>query len=114
MEAFLGTSPAVFFGLTVVVMGFAAFMTGQAVANTWRPPWLAVVYCLLLGLAARFLTYALFQGRLLSVGVIADVAVLVAIGLMAWRLAHVACMVRQYPWLYERRGLWTYRQKPPP
>jgi len=60
MEPYLGTSAAVFFVLTVCVMGFAAFMTGQALANTWRPAWQVVVYCVLLGLVDRFLSFALF------------------------------------------------------
>ena len=29
MESLLGTTPGVFLGVTVCVMGFAAFMTGQ-------------------------------------------------------------------------------------
>ncbi len=32
-----------------------------------------------------------------------------AIGLIACRLAHVAKMVEQYPWLYERATPWSYR-----
>jgi hypothetical protein len=37
MESLLGTTLPVFIGMTVFVMGFAAFMTGQALANTWQP-----------------------------------------------------------------------------
>ncbi len=40
----------VFLGLTIVVMGFAAYMTGKALANTWKPLWQLFLYCLLLGL----------------------------------------------------------------
>ena len=113
MESFLGTSLPVFIGLTVIFMGFAAFMTGQAVAGTWRPVGQVYAYCFLLGLATRFLTYALFQGQLLSLtGLIADVVVLTAIGLLAYRVTHVAKMVSQYPWLYRRRGLWGYEEIP--
>ena len=25
--------------VTAIIVGFAAFMTGQALANTWRPAW---------------------------------------------------------------------------
>jgi hypothetical protein len=39
MESLLGTTLPVFIGMTVFVMGFAAFMTGQALANTWQPAW---------------------------------------------------------------------------
>ena len=115
MQQILGTTIPVFITMTVFVMGFAAYMTGQALANTWRPVWQVVVYCVLLGLADRFLTFALFDGELLSFsGFLFDTAVLVAIGLIAFRLTHVARMVSQYPWLYERVGLWTYRRRAGP
>ena len=105
METVLGTTPGVFLGVTVFVMGFAAFMTGQALAGTWKPAWQAVLYCLLLGFADRFLVFSLFEGELLSLtGYLVDAAVLVAIGLVAYRLAQARMMVSQYPWLYRRSG----------
>ena len=59
MESMLGTSLGVFIGITVIVMGFAAYMTGQALGNTWKPAWHAVVYGILLGFADRFLPIGL-------------------------------------------------------
>jgi hypothetical protein len=115
MEALLGTGLGVYFGLTVCLMGFAAFMTGQATAITWKPAWHALGYTLLLGFADRFLAYALFDGRLLSVpAYLIDTATLAAIALLAWRLARVRKMVSQYPWLYERAGLFSWRSRTPP
>ncbi len=112
MEEILGSKIPVFVGLTVVIMGAIAFMTGQAVAATWRPVWQAVLYCFLLGLLDRFLTSGLFGGRgLLVSGFIIDTAVLIGIGLIAYRLTRVRKMVTQYPWLYERAGIWRYRAK---
>ena len=112
MEEILGSRIPVFIGLTVVIMGAIAFMTGRAVAATWRPVWQAVLYCFLLGLLDRFLTSGLFGGRgLLVSGFIIDTAVLVGIGLIAYRLTYVAKMVTQYPWLYERTGIWSYRAR---
>lgn len=112
MEGLLGTSPAVFFTVTVVVMGFAAFMTGQALANTWKPVWQTVLYCLLLGFGARFLIFSLFEGTLLSLsGYLIDSAVLVVIGLFAYRLTQARKMASQYPWIYERTGLLGWREK---
>ena len=112
MESLLGTTPAVFVLVTVVVMGFAAFMTGQALAATWKPLWQVVFYCLLLGLGARFLIYSLFGGTLLSLsGYLADAAVLVALGLFAFRLTRVRKMTSQYPWIYERAGLLGWRER---
>lgn len=114
MQSILGTSVGVFLGITVGLMGFAAFMTGQALANTWKPTWHAVVYAILLGFADRFLTFALFEGELLSLsGYLVDTAVLVAIILLAFRITQVRKMVSQYPWLYERVGLFGWRQKGP-
>ena len=112
MQALLGNGPGVFLGVTVCLMGFAAFMTGRAIALTWKPGWHAAGYACLLGLADRFLAFALFGGQLLSLSAyLVDTAVLVAIALLSHRLARVRKMVEQYPWLYERAGLLDWREK---
>ena len=112
MQDILGTSLPVFIGVTVVLMGFASFMTGQALANTWRPMWQVVPYCVLLGGADRFLTWGLFQGELLLLsGYVADTLVLIAISLFAYRLTLTHKMVTQYPWIYERAGVLSWREK---
>ena len=114
METFFDFDLGVFIGMTVCVMGFAAYMTGQAVANTWKPAWHALAYAGLLGLVDRFLVYSLFEGELLSlVGYVIDTAVLGAIALAAFRISQVRRMVQQYPWLYVRTGLFTWREKSP-
>ena len=106
---FLDAPLSVFIGLTVFGMGFAAFMIGQAVAATWKPAGHAVAYVLLLGLGDRFLTFALFQGKLLSpTGYLADTGALVAIALVAYRINLARRMVSQYPWLYRRAGLFNW------
>jgi len=115
MASLLGNSFAVYFGLTLCLMGFAAFMTGHALAVTWKPAWHALVYASLLGLADRFLAYALFEASLLSASAyLIDTASLAAIALFAWRLGRARKMVAQYPWLYERAGLLSWRAKAPP
>jgi hypothetical protein len=109
-QALLGTSFGVFFGITVLLTGFAAFMTGQAVANTWRPYWQVLIYCALLGGAARFLIYGLFDGALWSpTGYLIGTGVLMLIGTFAFRLTRARRMVLQYPWLYKRTGLFTWQ-----
>ena len=114
MEALLGTTLPVFIGVTVVLTGFAAFMTGQAVAVTWKPAWQVAVYSVLLGFADRFLTWALFQGELLSVsGYVIDTLVIMLIAFTAYRLTLARRMTVQYPWLYERTGVFTWREKDP-
>ena len=115
MAQLLGNSPGVYIGLTLCLMGFAAFMTGQATAQTWKPAWHALAYAGLLGFADRFLAFALFDGHLLSLpAYLIDTASLAAIALAAWRLGRARKMVSQYPWLYERDGPFSWRRKPSP
>ncbi len=112
MDTFLGTTPQVFFGVTCVIIGFAAYMTGQALSNTWRPVWQLFVYCALLGLVSRFLIFSLFDGELLSLtGYGSDTVVLIAIGSFAFRLTRARKMVNQYPWLYVRSGLFGWKTR---
>lgn len=112
MEVVSGVSLPVFFGLTVVLMGGAGYLTGQASAGNWHPVWQPLLYCLLLGAADRFLIFALFQGPLLSItGYLLDTAVITVACLVAFWLRRVNKIVTQYPWLYERAGLWSYRAR---
>ena len=113
-QALLGTSLGVFFGISVLLTGFASFMTGQAVADTWRPYWQAVVYCALLGAVSRFLIYALYNGALWSLsGYLIGTGLLMLIGTFAFQLTRARRIVLQYPWLYERTGLFTWRRLQP-
>ena len=112
MQQLAGNSWAVFIGVTCILAGGAAWMTGQALALTWRPAWQAAAYALLLALADRFLIFALFEGRLLSVaGFAIDAAVLIAIAVAGHRITLAGQMVKQYPWLYERQGLLSWRRR---
>ena len=113
MQSLLGTSLGVFIGLTVIIIGGAAIMTGRALAEGWKSPWQVVLACFGLALADRFLVYALFHGELLSLsGFVIDFVVITTMALIAHRLTVVHRMVAQYPWRYERESLWTYREKP--
>lgn len=112
MMELTGSTLSVFIGLTIVVFGFAAFMTGQAIASTWRPLWQALPYAFLLACADRFFTYALFDGVLLSLsGLVIDFVILVAISFVAFRLTRVRQMVRQYPWLVEQISPFSWRER---
>ena len=85
-----GTSLPVFIGITLILSGGCAVMTGRALALNWRPRWQVVVY-------------ALFQGELLSpTGYLADALLLIAIAFAAYLLTRSRQMVRQYPWAYRR------------
>ena len=112
MEPMIGTSVPVFIGVTFIIIGFASYMTGQALANTWRPVWQLFLYSALLGFASRFLIFSLFDGELLSItGYVIDTAVLIAIAWFAFRLTRARKMVNQYPWLYERSGLFGWKSR---
>lgn len=112
MSQLIGCSPWAYVVITVGLLGFAAFMTGQALAATWRPIWQLFLYTGLLGLASRFLVYALADGVLLLLsGYVIDVMILLAVGWVAFRLTQARTMVRQYPWLYERAGLLGWRAR---
>lgn len=106
-------SGVTFFFVTLVIGGGAAFMSGRALASTWKPVWLLVFYMALLGLAIRFFHFALFGGTLLSVQYyLADTAAVTGLALLGYRLKRVSQMVSQYAWLYERAGPFAWRARP--
>lgn len=114
MDQLLGTTVLVFICMTVLLFGFAAFMTGQALANGWQPVWKAVPYGILMAVGNRFLVFALFDGELLSFSglVIASVVLIFLTGAFH-RLIQARKMVSQYPWLYESAGLFGWRERGP-
>ena len=118
MSSLLGTSIWVFIAITVVIAGGAAWMTGQAIAGSWRSAWQLVPYALLLGVGDRFLTYALFDGEILSAtGYAIDTAVIGFAAAAAFRVTRVRRMITQYPWLYVPHTPLTWRERkasPPP
>lgn len=57
----------VFFVLTVVAGGGAAYMGGRSLALGWKPIWLLIVYMMIFGAGLRFIHFALFQETLSSV-----------------------------------------------
>jgi hypothetical protein len=60
----------------------------------------------------RFVHFALFESTLLSFPSYAvDTLYLLAAGTLSWRITRVNQMVRQYPWLYQRAGLLSWRTR---
>lgn len=111
MEYF-GTTWPIFIGATVLFMGFAAFMSGRALAVGWKSVWHLVPASILLGLGDRFVVWALFRAELVTLpGLVLDTLVLGAIAMFAYRVTLARRMVQQYPWLYERVGLVAWRRK---
>lgn len=102
----------VFLLVTMFLGGGAAFLTGRAIASTWRPLWQLPLYLLLLAGAARFLHFSLFEASLLSLHYyLVDLAILAVFGMLGYRLMRVRQMVTQYSWLYERAGPFAWRDR---
>jgi hypothetical protein len=91
--------------ITLVLGGSAARVTGRANAKIWRPYYMTVAYILLLGLAVRFLHFALFQRTLLSIHYyVVDEIFLQAIAALAFQKMRASQMTRQYRWMFDRAG----------
>ena len=56
----------IFLLVSVIMGGSTAYVSGRAIAETWRPLWQVAVYALVIGLAVRFIHFALFQEILVS------------------------------------------------
>ena len=102
----------IFLLLTVTLGGAAAWVTGQAIATTWRPFWQLPIYAVLLALAVRFLHFALFEEPLLAPSnVSVDFLVLLGAALLGHRAARARSMSTQYAWLYEPTGRLGWRRR---
>lgn len=105
-------SAALFVLVTVVLGGWTAWMTGRAVAKTWRSAWQALIWAVPLAGAVRFIHFALFGGTFLSAHFyLVDLAVVAAIASLGFRFTRARQMTRQYGWLYERAGPLGWREK---
>ena len=89
------------FILVSMLMGAStAFVAGRAIAETWRPFWHAVTYALVVGLAVRFIHFALFQEVLVSAGnYFIDCAVLIAAATAGYTATRRRQMLQQYDFL---------------
>lgn len=104
----------VFALVTMVLGGGAAWLTGRAIAQTWRRPWQIVAYTLILGMAVRFIHFSVFGGTLLAPYYYAvDSAICMGFAFLGFRTARVAQMVTQYSWINEAAGLMRWRRKTP-
>jgi hypothetical protein len=97
-----------FFGLAC----WATWMTGRAMATTWRTLGMFLLAALPLAAGVRFLHFALYEGPFLSLThFLSDLAVLAAVGVIAYRYTRTNQMVTQYDWLYERASPLSWRPK---
>jgi hypothetical protein len=97
--------------VTVLMGGSAAYISGKAVAQTWRPFWHIPLYMLPLAAAVRFCHYALFWEPFLSAWNYAiDFAVTFALASIGYRLVRARQMATQYSWLFRRSGPFGWRR----
>ena len=118
LEQFLGFAVLadleIFIGLTVILGGAAAYLSGRAAANTWRPALVLIPYVALLTAAVRFIHFALFDAVLLSPFLyLRDFIVLLVLAGLGFRITRATQMARQYHWLFRRAGPFGWRPRNP-
>jgi len=97
--------------VTLIMGGGAAFISGRAIAQTWRPYWHVPFYMLGLALLVRFWHFALFDEPFLSLksyGV--DFIVAFAAASLGYQLVRARQMATQYDWLFRRYGLLGWKR----
>jgi hypothetical protein len=108
---YAGESIAHIILVTGILGSGAAWLSGRAMAGDWRPQWQVAIAAVLIGAAARFISFALFEGELLAApSFFCDTLIFLIVGLVGWRATRAAQMVRQYPWLYARAGPLGWRE----
>ncbi len=101
-----------FLFVTCLLGGWAAWMTGKACAQTWRPLLSLFLYLLGLGIAVRFIHHALFNGTMFSPQYyLVDTIVLMIVGFVGFQYTRTNQMVSQYHWLYERASVLSWKPK---
>lgn len=102
----------VFVLLTVILGGSAAWVTGKAIAQTWRPFWQVPWYVLLLTVGVRFLHYGLWGEPLFPVqNWLVDYLVLLVLAVIGHRRMRAIQISTQYPWLFATAGPFAWRRK---
>jgi hypothetical protein len=105
----------VFLLLTVAIGCTGAWVSGKAIAQTWRPFWQLPGYVLLLVAGVRFLHYALFWEPLLPIQNWAvDYIFLFIAAALGYRRMRSLQISTQYCWLFEPRGPLGWRRKAGP
>jgi hypothetical protein len=96
--------------ITLLMGGLAAYASGKAIAQTWRPFRQVPLYMLVVALAVRFCHFALFEEELVSLpSYMIDFAVACAAASLGYRLVRARQMTVQYGWMFRRRGLLGWR-----
>jgi hypothetical protein len=91
---------AIFLLVTVVLGGGAGWLTGRAIALTWRPWWKVVLATLLVGATVRFIHFALFDAAFLSLHYyIVDTLFALAFAFAGYHTTRSRQMAQQYGFL---------------
>ena len=99
--------------VTVLMGGAAAYASGKAIAQTWRPFWHVLLYMFPLAAAVRFCHFALFDEPMFSLpSYIVDFAIAFVAAAIGYRLMRARQMALQYSWLFARRGPFSWRPAP--
>ncbi|MFG1423840.1 DUF6867 family protein [Roseixanthobacter liquoris] len=111
-SAVVEVSTGDFMLVTLFLGGGAAWLTGRAVANGWKPFALVLAYSLLLTAAVRFCHFALFKGTLFALDYyLVEAVLLFAIATLGFRSVRKQQMTVRYDWLYESAGPLSWRNK---
>jgi hypothetical protein len=109
--ALIGSSAIVFVVMSLLAVGLA-WLTGVNLGAQWRPLRLVFIYCALLTFGHRFLLFALRDAALLSpLAFLLEFTLFAGVGGAAFYLSRQMRLVQQYPWLYERRGLFRATER---
>jgi len=107
-----GNGPWVFVLVTCILGGAAAYLSGRAMAQTWRPFWQLPLYMVGIAAGVRFVHHALFEGPVLSAPSFAvDYVVMVVAASAGYRIVRAGQMAGQYGWLLERAGPFRWRRR---
>jgi len=87
--------------VSFVLGGGAGWLTGRAIAITWRPRWMLLPAALGLGTIVRFIHFALFDEPLASLPLVGfDAAAAFLFALMGYQMTRSRQMDRQYGFLH--------------
>jgi hypothetical protein len=104
-------SVLIFILVTIIMGGAAGYSTGKAIAQTWRPGWHLIASAAVLGVAVRFIHYALFGASFLTVHYyLIDTLLVLAATFAGFRLTRVKQMTTRYSWLYQAAGPFAWKE----
>jgi hypothetical protein len=110
-RAVIEVSVADFVVVTFILGGLAAWMSGRAIALTWRPYWHVVLYMAIFAIVVRWIHWALFGGTLLSLPFyLVDLVVVLSFATLGYRAFRTRQMTTQYRWLFARVNAFGWRR----